>query len=353
MKVFSLLFISILFITSCDDSDPNSDAYLPEANGQHGEILILMDDGLWDGLVGEAVVANLERRAVGVYLRPETMFSYYRMRPKELNHMNQFNRNILKFMVDSDSTYAETAVIKEYNYYAKGQLFIIIKDSDPNRLYDYAKNGMDEIVDEFNNFELDQLISMYKSSPNQRVNELAEDKFGISISVPKTAELKFEDKDFVLVKRDRSKNLMGIESTGADGGTFWIQQGFMIWKTPYTPDSNQMTVVGALQDRDSTLKHNVPGEVAGTYMGTEYTEYYDPKGRVFNYKGNEAVEIRGLWIYEGDKFVGGGGPFVQYSILNESANEIVTVCGYVYGPKFEKREYIREIDAVLNTIVVN
>lgn len=353
MKVFSLLLISIFLITSCNNDDTPRDAYLPDANGQHGEILILMDDGLWNGLIGEAVIANLERRAEGVYLRPETMFSYYRKRPRDLNHMNQLNRNILKFMVDSDSTYAETAVIKERNYYAKGQLFMIVKDSDPNRLYDYAKNGMDEVVNEFNNFELQQLIKLYENSPNKRVKELSEEKFGISLSVPKKSELKFEANDFVLIKRDRSKNLMGSESTRAEGGTFWIQQGFMVWKTPYFSDSAQMTIKGALQDRDSTLKRNVPGEIAGTYMGTEYTEYYNPKGRMFNYNGHEAVEIRGLWIYEGDKFVGGGGPFVQYSILNESKNEIVTVSGYVYGPKYDKREYIRELDAVLNTIIVN
>ena len=139
----------------------------------------------------------------------------------------------------------------------------------------------------------------------------------------------------------------------AEGGTFWIQQGFMIWSTPYFPDSTQMTVLGAQMDRDSTLKYNVPGKTSGTYMGTEKTEYYDPKGRVFNYRGHEAVELRGLWIYEGDIFVGGGGPFVQYSILNEAKNEIITVSGYVYGPKYEKREYIRELDAVLNTIIIN
>lgn len=353
MKVFSLLLISILFITACDNSDTPADAFLPDANGQHGDILILMDDGLWNGVVGEAVVENLSRRAEGVYLRPEPMFTHFRKHPKDLNHMNQLNRNILKFMVVSDTVYEETAVLKKRNYYAKGQLFVIVKDSDPNRLYEYAKNGMDEIVEEFNNFELEQLISFYENEPNKRVKELTEKKFGITLSVPKRAEIKSEKENFVLIKRDRSKNLMGSESTRAEGGTFWIQQGFMIWNTPYYPDSTQMTVSGALMNRDSTLKQNVPGEVSGTYMGTEYTEYYEPKGRVFNYNGHETVELRGLWIYEGDTFVGGGGPFVQYSILNEAKNEIITVCGYVYGPKYEKREYIREIDAVLNTIVVN
>lgn len=353
MKVFSLLLLSVFFITACDDSDIPADAYLPNANGQHGEILILMDDGLWNGAIGEAVQANLSRRAEGVYLRPETMFSFFRKHPRDLNHMNQLNRNLLKFMVVTDTVYEETVVLKKRNYYAKGQLFVIVKDSDPNRLLEYAQNGMDEIVDEFNDFEMEQLISFYEKDPNERVNEIAENKFGISISLPKKAELKSEKENFLFIKRDRSKNLMGSESTRAEGGTFWIQQGFMIWSTPYFPDSTQMTVQGVQMDRDSTLKYNVPGKTPGTYMGTEKTEYYDPKGRVFNYQGHEAVELRGLWIYEGDTFVGGGGPFVQYSILNEAKNEIITVSGYVYGPKYEKREYIRELDAVLNTIIIN
>ncbi len=352
MKLHHLL-IPLFFLTACDNESGNSDAFLPEANGQHGEILILMDDGLWNDSVGEALVDNLSRRAEGPYLRPEPMFSYFRKRPKELNHLNQLNRNILKLMIDHDSTYSETAVIEKTNYYAKNQLFIIVKDSDPNRLYDFAKNGMDKIIDRFNNFELKQLISTYNQEPNRRINELSEEKFGISISLPEQTIIKSEKENFVLTKRDRSKNLLRNDANNADGGTFWIQQGFMFWSDPYYPDSSQLTVENVLKNRDTTLKYHVPGETKGTYMGTEYTKYYDPEGREFEYNGHKAVEIRGLWIYEGEVFVGGGGPFVQYSILNEARNQIITVCGYVYGPKYDKREYIREIDAVLNTIVVN
>ncbi len=312
-----------------------------------------MENSLWEGAVGEALISNLTRRAEGPYLRAEPMFSFFHKQPNELNHANQLNRNILKLMIDNDSTYTETQVIKKRNYYAKNQLFIIVKDSDPNRLYDFAKNKMDNIIVDFNDFELQQLVNSYKNRPNKNINEQIEKKFGIGVSLPKDASLKNNKDNFYFAKRDRSRNELSNAANNADGGTFWIQQGFMFWSTPYIPDSAQMTVENMLKDRDSTLKYNVPGETKGTYMGTEYTEYYDPEGRIFEYQGHKAVEIRGLWIYDGEVFVGGGGPFVQYSILNEAENKIITVCGYVYAPKYDKREYIRELDAVLNTIEMN
>lgn len=349
MKFF-LPLLTLLFLFSCSDENVPDDLFLPEANGAHGEILLLMDDNLWNGKVGAAVIDNLTQHAKGPYLRPEPMFSYFQKVPEDLNHLNQLNRNILKFMIDTDSSYAETAVIEERNYYAKNQLFIIVKDSDPNRLYDYAKNKMDYIVDTFNEFELQQLIRQYKNEPNKRLAELCENKFGFTVSFPKRSVLKTDKENFVLIKHDRSKNLLPNDATKAQGGTFWIQQGFLIWSTPYIADSNHLSVESMLMERDSTLKYNVPGRVKGTYMATEYDPYYKPEGKVFEYNGSKTVEIRGLWKHDGPVFIGGGGPFVQYSILNEAENKIVTICGYIYAPKFEKREHIREIDAVLNTI---
>lgn len=347
MKIYFLAAIT-LFLVACG-AEENPSSFLPEANGQHGEILILMDDNLWDGQVGRTVVEKLNQQAKGVYLRPEPMFTYFRKKPDDLNHLNQLNRNILKFMVDFDSTYAETAVHEQNDYFAKNQLFIIVKDSDPERLLAYAQNEFNECLDLFNDFETKQLTRQYKSDPNKNVKELAEKKFGITISLPDNSELATEKENFVLVKRDRSKNLMPNDATSAQGGTFWIQQGFLFWTEPFV-DSMQMTKDYLLQMRDSTLKHNVPGRVKGTYMSTEYEEYYAPivSNRTIN--GMDAVEIRGLWKNVGNAIIDGGGPFVQVTVHNKEKNLLITVCGYIYAPKFDKREYIREIDAVLNTI---
>ncbi len=350
MKLY-LALISLLMLAACSDENAGtSDTYLPDANGQHGEILLLLDDQLWEGAVGEAVITSLTQHARGPYLRPEPMFSYFRKQPNDLNHLNQLNRNMLKLMVDNDSTYAETAIIEKNNYYAKNQLFVIVKDSDPNRLLEYATNRMDYIIDLFNDFEEKQLVRQYTKEPNKALKERAEKNFGISVSFPKDTEFKAEKENFLLMRHDRSKNLLPNDANKARGGVFWVQQGFMIWSVPYDPAKDQLSAENILHTRDSVLKKNVAGRVKDTYMATEYDPYYKPEANYVNVDGVTGVEIRGLWKHDGVVFTGGGGPFVQYTFLHEARNEVVTVCGYVYAPKFEKREYIRELGAVMKTI---
>ena len=349
MKNLYFILIS-LFLISCD-GDINPRDLLPEANGAHGEILILMDDALWNGPVGETLVSQLTQHCKGPYLRPEPLFSYSWTTPDHLNHTNQLNRNLLKLMVDYDSSYAATKVIEKRDYYAKGQLFLVIKDSDIDRLYEFVINDFNQIADRFNDFELHSYMEMYEDEPNKGVNELAEKKFGLHISIPKDSEV-YDDRDgFLWVKRDRSKNLIGSEAKGTRTETYWIQQGILFWSEPYTGEE-QLTIENVLQKRDTVLKYNVAGKIEGSYMATEYDPYYKPEGRKFSFKGSEAVEIRGLWKHAGHPAAFGGGPFVQYTIHNKAKNLVVTVCGFIYGPQFDKREYIREIDAMLNTIEV-
>lgn len=345
MKFFPLAIFAILI--SCGEPLTREDL-LPEATGAHGEIILLIEDDLWNGGIGKSVSEQLDQNAEGPYLRPEPMFTVVRKRPAELNHLSQLNRNLLKLMIDYDSTYTETQVLEKRNYFAKNQLFVIIKDSDPNRLYKYCLNEFGEIIDLFNNFELEQLTREYNSRFNSNVKELAKINFGISISLPKESELKVDSSDFMWVKRDRSKQLLSNEGSKS-GETYWIQQGILFWSEPYT-DTAQLTIAGALRTRDSVLKANVPGKVKNSYMSTEYDPYYKPEGKIFEYQGAYAIEVRGLWVHRGDPAAFGGGPFVQYSIHNKKRGTIVTVCGYIYAPKFDKREYIREIDAMLNTI---
>jgi hypothetical protein len=41
-----------------------------------------------------------------------------------------------------------------------------------------------------------------------------------------------------------------------------------------------------------------------------------------------------------------GGPFISISTYDEARQRIVTIDCYTHAPKFSKREYIRELEAV-------
>jgi hypothetical protein len=44
-----------------------------------------------------------------------------------------------------------------------------------------------------------------------------------------------------------------------------------------------------------------------------------------------------------------GGPFISYSQVDTTKNIVVVAEGFVYAPKKEKRELIREMEAALMT----
>ncbi len=341
-----LFFLVPVFFLSCGEEDATS--WLPPASGAHGEIVVIMDDGLWNGPIGELLVSKMSEHCRGPYLRPEPLFNYTRVRPDGLSHINQLNRLLLKLMIDKDSVYQTTQMLELENYFAKGQLFIVIKDSDIDRLYSFVLNDFQFIADAFNQFELQAFQREYRNDPNTNVDEKSKEKFGLSISLPADSKLAVEKDSFLWVKRDRSHNMMGGDP-GSGSETYWITQGILFWAEPYT-NASQLIMDSLLQRRDTLLKYNVPGRLAGSYMSTEYDPYYKPQGHSIQFAGYDGYEIRGLWRYAGERAAVGGGPFVQRTVLNKKRNMLITICGYIYGPKFDKREYIREVDAMLSSI---
>jgi hypothetical protein len=92
------------------------------------------------------------------------------------------------------------------------------------------------------------------------------------------------------------------------------------------------------------MKENVQGEKEGQYM---VTERHAISEKHKNGKDGYLYEVRGLWEMENDMM---GGPFISYSQVDTEKNLVVVVEGFVYAPKKDKRELIREMEASLMTL---
>ena len=77
-------------------------------------------------------------------------------------------------------------------------------------------------------------------------------------------------------------------------------------------------------------------------MATE--RKYFPSYEESEFKGNFALEVRGLWKMENDFM---GGPFYSLTVVDESRGRLLTMEGYAYAPYFDKRPYIRELEGVI------
>jgi hypothetical protein len=71
-----------------------------------------------------------------------------------------------------------------------------------------------------------------------------------------------------------------------------------------------------------------------------------PELEIKKINGLRCCELRGLWELVNDYM---GGPFVSRSYCDEKNRRIVTVEGYIYAPRFDKRDYVRRVLGIINT----
>ena len=90
------------------------------------------------------------------------------------------------------------------------------------------------------------------------------------------------------------------------------------------------------------MKANVPGMFDNTYMIT--SEALKPEVSFIRYRGRQFAETRGLWEVYGDFM---GGPFVSHSFYSKDGKDIIVLDGFVYAPKYDKRQYLRQVEAIL------
>jgi hypothetical protein len=79
-------------------------------------------------------------------------------------------------------------------------------------------------------------------------------------------------------------------------------------------------------------------------VAEEYSPIYS---NPVDFNGRFAIETRGLWRLENDFM---GGPFVNYTFVNEKNNKVVTIDGYVFAPNKPKRDLLIQLEAIAHSI---
>ena len=62
------------------------------------------------------------------------------------------------------------------------------------------------------------------------------------------------------------------------------------------------------------------------------------------YKGLDFAEIRGFWEVYNDYM---GGPFVSHVFYSRDGQEMIVLQGFVYAPKYDKRQYMRQVESII------
>jgi len=326
MKIKHLLILlPILVFISCLNKERSS--IQPSASGAPGDVLLVMNAKLWKGPSGEAIRNVLNIPFDGL---PQDEPSYDIL---QINHGGfgktyKTQRNIVITKIGADQPEAKILIHK--NAWAKSQIVITILAPSDSDFISLVDSNRDKILSLLSDTERKRLMKTYKTSGDEKIQKKLENKYSITLNVPKGYKIEVEEPDFVWISHEYRD----------------IIQGIFVYYYDYT-DDNTFTRDYLINQRNKFLKKYVPGEIEGSYVTTEML--YPPIFNEYKLKNSQyTAEIRGLWRVENGMAM--GGPFVSISQLDEERNRIVTLEGFVFAPAHKKRDLLRQIEAIILSI---
>jgi hypothetical protein len=318
--IFITLISLLVGLSACDSTSSVS-----RATGIAYEIVVVMDKNAWDSSTGEAVKEELTS-PVPYLPQSESSMRIIYTRPDQFDGLLKYTRNILIVNIDK-SMYTKVSLLKESNKWARGQAVLYFNAPDGQSLEAYLAENPRVLVKQYTEEEMKRTREFLHGKYSPAVMEKVKNKFGIELYAPS---------DITFYKD--SAGCLWFSNDAATG-----RMDLLIYSFPYV-DRNTFTLEYLVNKRDSVAKYMLPGAFPGSYMSTEK--------RVVDYfpstlHGKYCGILRGLWRMEGGDMM--GGPFVSYARVDEKNNRVIVTEGFVYEPQKEKKNYIRRLEAALQT----
>ena len=125
-------------------------------------------------------------------------------------------------------------------------------------------------------------------------------------------------------------------------------KGIIFFEEKYEHES-QMDYQIILDRMNEELKKYIPGPRDSTWMALDLKT--PMTAAFYKYDGiHYALLIRGLWTAENDFM---GGPFVLNVVLDEKNSRIIYMMGYVYAPDGKKRNMLRQVESIVNSMKID
>ncbi|MFT4791793.1 MAG: hypothetical protein ACI9KR_001419 [Arcticibacterium sp.] len=321
-KMTFILSLTALFY-ACKEN--KSYQYLPESIGQVQSILVVMEDSLWQGAVGDSVRKIFLSPLKGLSVA-ESSNQIQHVPPSVFKGTVKQNRTVLAVGLDSIAL----AHIKK-DVYSRPQRVGVVKGRNEAEIISQFQSKAMAFVKSFKDLEITQAQARFSRSLNQEKG--VENLLGISVSIPSAYRLGKQTESFVWLDRAIPAGSTNIIAYSLKGDSFEHPESF---------------VVDIVAKRDSVLKGNIPGpDIPGktTYMKTEtvFMPYVTP----VSFGGYKGVEVRGIWEISGYPMAG---PFVSYILNDPKQNRKIVIEGFVFAPNKEKRDYLFELEAIIKTI---
>ena len=353
LRIFYLIsFVVILLSAGCESSYKSNASPGLSVTGKVGEILVVCEQGIWDSEIKTHLDSGLTQWILP-YLPDVATFQLIHKTPSHFTQGVKRYRNTLFINVDPAYKGEHGSIVKRGDVWAMDQLVVDITGKDFNQVLETCKEGLQEVHDEFDFIEWNRLMRKFARNKNTKVKEAIKKNFGIDLSLPEGAAIVSKRKNFYRVEFPAGSRPLEFVGTGTEdiGSIF---SGVMIYQYDYV-DSSQLELNRLLQDRDTMLKYNVPHEIEGMYMGTQYNQFIFPEeNKAKTADGKiDGIEMRGMFKFTGLHKHGTGGAFWAFHFINSKTKKLVCVSGYLDAPPTTSWTHpLRELQAIMRSIEI-
>jgi hypothetical protein len=324
-KIFLIIFIIIatFLLVACKK---NSVKFTVDnfSNGKAGEIILVIDNKyLSDNAVN--YIEKFLSQPQPALNQVEPMFNLLRFDNKDFSAHFQRHRSIIQF--DINPNFASNTFNIEYNVWSQPQVHIYFRGNDIDSLMVLFIQHEDEILNTLYDNDLKRVQYYSAKNNDSYIEKKIKEKFDINITIPNTYTVAREEDNFIWLRFKTVRN----------------DRFIIVYKTT----GNDLSKRELIEARNAKTQAYIPGAIEGAFpIVSELYEYplYKDNVNVGNISG---AELRGLWECVGDKM---GGPFYNLSFLDKTKQNIISVDGFVYAPQEDKRDYLREVEAIVKSV---
>ena len=318
------LYVPVLLLLFSFSCKKEKQPLLPKITGKPGEVILVIDQYVWDTEIG-IYLNNLLTRPFDALPQVEPSYDPVRIASSAFSNIFKSHRNIIITKISPRNK--KPRILVQRDLWAKPQIVINIIGPNDSTTVNYLKENGDKLLNLLNQAEINRTINNYKRNKAKGIDESLRMKHQVSISAPMGYQVSVDSSDFVWISHELTD----------------LTQAVLIYHYAYT-DTNTFTSDYLMRKRNEFTRKYVPGPSRGSYMTIEPA--YPVIFSEYNRDNQYWAELRGLWRLE-NGFM--GGPFINMTTLDESRNRVISIDAFVYAPSLDKRNYVRELEAILQS----
>jgi len=317
------IFLSSLILFSCGGNDKSISR---KSSGKTAELIVATNnEATWEGEIGDTV-RSFFNQDYQVLPQSEPLFELVHIPINSLTNSKIFKAHHNILIIDIDEKAKKNSIEARKDFWSAPQRVVRIVSPSKDEFISYWEKKKNAILDILMDSEHERLINIFNAFPARDVKDAIAKKFNFNLTIPGGFYVAKNFPEFMWIRKETEHN----------------SQGLIIYTYDFV-DTLAFNKERIISFQNSITEEYIPGPSEGSYM-TVATEYAPIISKQIDFNGMFAIETRGLWRLEGDFM---GGPFVNYTFVDEKSNKVITMVGYVYAPNAPKRDLMIQMEAII------